>query len=67
MQKGSISFTPRELNLTNLASNSIATINDKALQKGIIIINEVSAVEKVFSLGTEGEPSTGLGLLMCKV
>jgi PAS domain S-box-containing protein len=132
MQKGSISFTPRELSLANLVSNSIATINDKALQKGIIIINEVSATERVYAdekmiesilrnflsnavkftrrdgkvvvrakktvnemvevsvsdtgvgiaekyfkklfrmdekintPGTEGEPSTGLGLLLCK-
>ena len=132
MQRGSISFVPKEINLSDIISQNIVIINQRALQKGITIINEVPASEivyadekmiatvlrnllsnavkftkrdgkvlvrskkadngmveisvsddgiglsekdikrlfkieeKVSSKGTEGEPSTGLGLLLCK-
>ncbi len=132
MQRGSISFTPIELNLSTVALQNIEIINQRALQKGITISNEIpeslkvnadermantvlrnlfsNAVkftkkdgkitvrakttdnemveisvsdtgvgigekninrlfkmnEKVSSKGTEGEPSTGIGLLLCK-
>ncbi|MFA6980221.1 MAG: PAS domain S-box protein [Ignavibacteriaceae bacterium] len=132
MQKGTISFTPGEILLSDIVSSSISTINQRASQKGIKIINEVPGTQKVYadekmintvlrnflsnavkftkrdgrvivrskkidnemievsvqdtgvgmlekdvlrlfkmeekvsSAGTEGEPSTGLGLLLCK-
>jgi signal transduction histidine kinase len=132
MQRGSISFTPKELNLSTFALQNIEIINQRAVQKGITISNEIpeslkvnadekmvntvlrnllsNAVkftkrdgkiiirskktedemvevsvqdtgvgmsekdvkrlfkieEKVSKKGTEGELSTGLGLLLCK-
>lgn len=132
MQKGSISYTPKELSLSVTVSENIEQINQRALQKGITIRSEVpenqkvladermintilrnllsnavkftrkdgkitvksktisndmieisvhdsgvgisdNNVEKLFKIdekvsikGTEGEPSTGLGLLLCK-
>ena len=132
IHKGSISFIPKEINLSNIISQNIEIINQRALQKGITIISEVPDTEKVYadekmintvlrnllsnavkftrkdgkiiikskllddntievsiedngvgipekdvkrlfkieekvsSEGTEGEPSTGLGLLLCK-
>ncbi|MDP3148091.1 MAG: ATP-binding protein [Ignavibacteria bacterium] len=132
MQRGAISFTPKELNLSTFALQNIEIINQRAVQKGITISNEIpgslkvnadermintvlrnllsNAVkftnrggkiivrckkienamievsvqdtgvgmaeknvkrlfkmeEKVSSKGTEDEPSTGLGLLLCK-
>ena len=132
MQKGSISFVPEEINLSTIISQNIEIISQRALQKGIAILNEVPASERVYadnkmvdtvfrnllsnavkftkkggeiiikskkaasamveasvsdtgiglseinikklfkieekftSKGTEGEPSTGLGLVLCK-
>ena len=132
MQKGSISFLPKEFNLSTIALQNIEIISQRALQKKITIINEIpdseivyadekmigtvlrnlisNAVkftrtggriivkserafdgtltvsvadngvgipendlarlfkieEKVSSRGTEDEPSTGLGLILCK-
>jgi len=132
MQKGSISFVPEKINLSTIISQNIEIISQRALQKGIAILNEVPASERVYadnkmvdtvfrnllsnavkftkkdgkviikskkaangmvevsvsdngvgipekdvrrlfkieekvsSKGTEGEPSTGLGLLLCK-
>ncbi|MHB8581413.1 MAG: sensor histidine kinase [Ignavibacteriaceae bacterium] len=132
MQKGSISFSPKEFDLSSVVLQNIGITWQRALQKGITIINEVPAAEIVYadekmidtvlrnlisnavkftrkdgkvvissnkinddmvkisvsdtgvgipekdadklfkiegqlrSKGTEGEPSTGLGLVLCK-
>ena len=132
MQRGSISYTPKPIELQRIAAQCIETIKYKAEQKGIAIINEIPQTQKVFaddkmtytilrnlltnsvkftkrdgkvvirskkidakhveisvcdtgigmsaenvkklfkieekfsSVGTEGESSTGLGLLLCK-
>jgi PAS domain S-box-containing protein len=132
MQKGSIPFSPKELTLSTITIQNIEILNQRALQKGVTLINEVDETqnvyadermintvlrnylsnavkftkrdgkiivrtkkldnamvevsvqdtgvgmaekdvnklfkmeEKVGSKGTEGEPSTGLGLLLCK-
>ncbi|MEW5842864.1 MAG: HAMP domain-containing sensor histidine kinase [Bacteroidota bacterium] len=132
MQNGSMSFSPQEIDLQKIVSKCIETVKNRAVQKGITIINEVPKMqeafgdekmidsvfrnllsnavkftrrdgkiivsikasanekievtvsdtgvgmseesvkklfkleEKVSSKGTEGEPSTGLGLLLCK-
>ena len=132
IQNGSINFTPKDSDLSKMVADSIATINQIAVQKGISIVNEVPEIlrayadekmintvlrnllsnavkftrmggkvivkseqsdngtievsvadngvgipendvrrlfkieEKVSSKGTEGELSTGLGLLLCK-
>jgi len=132
VQKGSINYMPKDLDLTRIVSECIASIRSGAIYKGIAITNELqekirvnadekmigtvirnllsNAVkftnhggkinissretdnnmvvvsvsdngmgmpfelinklfkmeEKVGSIGTDGEPSTGLGLLLCK-
>ncbi len=132
LQKGTIKFNPTELDLSVLVAHNVEIINDRAIQKGINIINEISGnwiafadekmidsilrnllsnaikftsrngkivlkaqkdvklfiqisisdtgvglsegdcgklfkiEEKVRRSGTEGEASTGLGLLLCK-
>ncbi|MCK9426596.1 MAG: PAS domain S-box protein [Ignavibacteriaceae bacterium] len=134
IQKGSITFSPEELNISTEVTQNIEILNQRALQKGITIINEVDETQKVYAdekmintvlrnflsnavkftkqdgkiivrtkklddkmievsvqdtgvgmaekdvirlfkmeesrlvgtQGTEGEPSTGLGLLLCK-
>ncbi|MDP3148773.1 MAG: PAS domain S-box protein [Ignavibacteria bacterium] len=132
MQKGTITFEPSEISLSDVVAFSLTTILQRAVQKGITIVNEVpenlrvyadekmintvlrnflsNAVkftkrdgkiiirskkiendmvevsvqdtgvgmlekdvkrlfkmeEKVSSKGTDDEPSTGLGLLLCK-
>ncbi len=45
MQKGSISFIPEEINLSIIVSQNIEIINQRALQKGITIINEIPETE----------------------
>src|ERR1035437_613676 len=47
-QRGTISFTPQELNLSDIAIQNIGIINQRALQKGITIINEVMVTEKIY-------------------
>ena len=51
MQKGEISFAPLELNLSDIALQNIGLINQRAIQKGIIIKNEISLTEKVYADG----------------
>ena len=132
VQRGTITFTPMNLDLAQIVGQSIDIIYQRALQKKITIINEITSPQKVYidekmtqtvlrnllsnavkftksggrvfikaesldekrlrvsiedtgvgipkedierlfrieqkvcSLGTEGESSTGLGLLLCK-
>ncbi|MCK9209905.1 MAG: PAS domain S-box protein [Ignavibacteriaceae bacterium] len=132
MQKGSMSFQPKELSLSDMIAENVETIKRRSEQKGITVINEAtgfinayadekminsvllnllsnaikftkrngtvtvkankvaekmieisvsdtgvgmqkSVVEKLFKIGektgskgTEGELSTGLGLLLCR-
>jgi signal transduction histidine kinase len=132
VQRGTITFTPINLDLAQIVAQSIDTIYQRALQKKITIVNEITSPQtvyidekmtqtvlrnllsnavkftksggrvfiraesidekrlrvsvedtgvgipkedierlfrieqKVCSLGTEGESSTGLGLLLCK-
>lgn len=132
VKNGSIDFAPKNFNLSMIVSQNIDTLNQRAQQKGITIINEIDNEQKVFAddkmigsvlrnllsnavkftkkdgivtlkangvsnnmieiavqdegigiseqllnklfkidekvgrRGTEGEPSTGLGLLLCK-
>ena len=49
MQKGSISFVPEEINLSTIISQNIEIISQRALQKGIAILNEVPASERVYA------------------
>ena len=49
MQRGTISFSPGELNLFDIVSQNIEIINQRAEQKGITIVNEVKESEKVFA------------------
>jgi len=49
IQKGSISYTPGELFLFDIVSSSINTIDQKAKQKGIIILNEIFKTQRVFA------------------
>src|ERR1035437_830586 len=46
-QRGTISFTPQDLNLSDIAIQNIEIINQRALQTGITIINDVMVTEKV--------------------
>jgi two-component system, sensor histidine kinase and response regulator len=132
MQNGKIEFKPVELDINKIVEESIASLNQRAIQKGILINNEMqkelkvyadekmiysvirnlvsNAIkytnrggmvtvesgsstdneimisvqdtgigisdtniaklfrieEKIKSIGTDGEPSAGLGLLLCK-
>jgi signal transduction histidine kinase len=132
LQKGLVDFTPERIKLSDMFAQSMEVINQRALQKGITLLNEIpetieiyadekimntilrnllfNAVkytkaegkvvgkarysdagmveisvtdngvgispenigklftpgEKVRTIGTEDEPSTGLGLLLCK-
>jgi PAS domain S-box-containing protein len=47
MQRGELSFIPREINLADITAQNIGLTNQRAIQKGIIIINEVMVTEKV--------------------
>jgi PAS domain S-box-containing protein len=49
MQRGEISFIPRKFNLSGIALHNIRLILERAMQKGIIIINEISLTELVFA------------------
>lgn len=49
MQKGSMSYTPKELSLSVTVAENVEHINLRAIQKGISIINEVGENQKVFA------------------
>jgi PAS domain S-box-containing protein len=48
-KKGSLSFTPQVLSLSTIVSKCIEQINQRVIQKGITIINEVPGNKKVFA------------------
>ncbi len=49
VQDGSINFTPQNSDLSKMVSQSVDTIYQRALQKGIAIINEVADSQKVYA------------------
>lgn len=49
IQNGSMEYTPKNLDLSKIVSDSIDTIYDKAQQKGIKIIREIDHKQKVFA------------------
>ncbi len=49
VKKGSISFTPMDIDLSKLVLECIDTINQRAAQKGITIINDVVNAQKVYA------------------
>jgi PAS domain S-box-containing protein len=49
VQNGSINFTPQNSDLSKLVSQSVDTISQRALQKGITIINEVANSQKIYA------------------
>lgn len=49
IQNGSIKFTPKDSDLFIIASQSIDTINQRAQQKRITIINEIGNNEKIYA------------------
>ncbi|MDP1879659.1 MAG: CHASE domain-containing protein [Parachlamydiaceae bacterium] len=49
IQNGSINFTPKDSDLSNLVSQSIDTFYQRAQQKRITIINEVANQQKVYA------------------
>ncbi|MCL4549010.1 MAG: HAMP domain-containing histidine kinase [Bacteroidetes bacterium] len=48
MQRGSMSFTPQEIDLQKIVSKCIETVKDRAVQKGITVINEVPKMQEVY-------------------
>jgi PAS domain S-box-containing protein len=48
-KKGSLSFTPQVLSLSTIVSKCIEQINQRVIQKGITIINEVPGNQKIFA------------------
>ena len=49
MQKGTISFTPKEWQLSEIVRQSYENMQQRAAQKGIILENNISASIKVFA------------------
>lgn len=49
IQKGSIIFIPKEIELQTIVSNCIETVKQNAVQKGIMIINEAMNTLKVYA------------------
>ncbi|MDQ7817937.1 MAG: CHASE domain-containing protein [Melioribacteraceae bacterium] len=49
VQNGSINFTPQNSDLSKMVSQSIDTISQRALLKGITIVNEVGNSQKVYA------------------
>ncbi len=49
MQRDSITFIPKEFNVSDTIWENIEIINQRALQKGITIINEVPASERIYA------------------
>jgi PAS domain S-box-containing protein len=48
-QKGSLAFTPKALNLSDIFSQSIDSIKQRAIKKEIIILNEISETLKIYA------------------
>ena len=49
VQRGLIDYSPKDLDLLTLVSESIDSISDRALQKRIAIINEIDNAHKIFA------------------
>ncbi len=49
MQKGSVSFSPKELDLSTCIVQNIVVLKQRAIQKGIVLLNKVSDNEKVYA------------------
>jgi signal transduction histidine kinase len=49
LQNGSINFTPKDFDLSKMISQGINTINQRALQKRITIINKIDNSQKVYA------------------
>jgi signal transduction histidine kinase len=48
-QKGSLTFMPKELNLSDIFSHSIDSTKQRAIQKEIIILNEIPETLKIYA------------------
>lgn len=49
IQKGSIKFAPMDIDLSEIIAESIASINQSAVQKGINIVNEIPDMIRVYA------------------
>jgi len=49
MQKGSINFKPKEFNIASCVAQNLEVLKQRAIQKGITLINEVPSTEKVYA------------------
>ncbi len=49
VQKGSVDFTPDNIDLSKMVSQSIDTFYQQAAQKRIVIINEIASKQKAFA------------------
>ena len=49
VQRGTITFTPMNLDLAKIVSHSIDTIYQRAIQKQVTIINEITTSQQVFT------------------
>ncbi|MFH0736338.1 MAG: tetratricopeptide repeat-containing sensor histidine kinase [bacterium] len=49
IQKGTISFIPKEFDLLNLVKHNIEMINQRAAQKGINLVSKISDIQLVYA------------------